>query len=95
MSAAPPVLWRPSAACVRDSNINRFIELVNQRYDVSTDNVGLSDSAQLYEWSVREPAQFWNALWDFAGVVAESRGTRTLVDGEQVRIIVLRQPEPA
>jgi acetoacetyl-CoA synthetase len=84
MSAAPPVLWRPSAARVRDSNINRFIELVNQRYDVSTDNVGLSDSAQLYEWSVREPAQFWNALWDFAGVVAESRGTRTLVDGDKM-----------
>jgi acetoacetyl-CoA synthetase len=84
MSAAPPVLWRPSAARVRDSNINRFIELVNQRYDASTDDVGLSDSAQLYEWSVREPAQFWNALWDFAGVVAESRGTRTLVDGDKM-----------
>ena len=72
----PTVLWRPSRERVARSNITRFIHLVNQRW-----NAGVRDSQQLYDWSVREPEQFWTAIWDFCGVVAETRGERVLVDG--------------
>ncbi|UCH47446.1 MAG: acetoacetate--CoA ligase [Betaproteobacteria bacterium] len=84
MSAAPPVLWQPSKDRISDSNIGRFIELANQRYEARIDGVKLRNSVDLYKWSVREPEQFWNGLWDFAGVVAEARGTRTLIDGDKM-----------
>ncbi|MEK6210373.1 MAG: acetoacetate--CoA ligase [Pseudomonadota bacterium] len=73
---APTVLWTPSAERIARSNITRFIHMVNQRW-----NAGVRDSQQLYDWSVREPEQFWTAIWDFCGVVAETRGERVLVDG--------------
>ncbi len=76
---APTVLWRPSRERIARSNITRFIHLVNQRW-----NAGVRDSQQLYDWSVREPEQFWIALWDFCGVVAETRGDRVLVDGDKM-----------
>jgi acetoacetyl-CoA synthetase len=72
----PTVLWRPSRERIARSNITRFIHLVNQRW-----NAGVRDSEQLYDWSVREPERFWTAIWDFCGVVAETRGERVLVDG--------------
>jgi len=75
----PTVLWRPSSERVAKSNITRFIHMVNQRW-----NAGVRDSQQLYDWSVHEPEQFWTAVWDFCGVVAETRGERVLVDGDKM-----------
>jgi acetoacetyl-CoA synthetase len=75
----PTILWRPSSERVAKSNITRFIHLVNQRW-----NAGVRDSQQLYDWSVHEPEQFWTAVWDFCGVVAETRGERVLVDGDKM-----------
>lgn len=77
--ASPTVLWRPSHERVAKSNITRFIHLVNQRW-----NAGARDSRQLYDWSVQEPEQFWTAIWDFCGVVAETRGERVLLDGNKM-----------
>jgi len=77
--STPTVLWRPSRERIARSNITRFIHLVNQRW-----NAGARDSQQLYEWSVREPEQFWTAIWDFCGIVAETRGERVLVDGHKM-----------
>ena len=79
MARSPGILWQPSRARIAKSNITRFIHLVNQRW-----NAGVRDSHQLYDWSVREPGQFWTAIWDFCGVVAETRGERVLVDGDKM-----------
>ncbi|MGQ0674794.1 MAG: hypothetical protein ACT4N4_01685 [Rhodospirillales bacterium] len=32
------------------------------------------DFASLRAWSVKEPVKFWTSLWDFCGVIAETRG---------------------
>ena len=77
--ASPTVLWRPSRERIARSNITRFIHLVNQRW-----NAGVRDSQHLYDWSLREPEQFWTSIWDFCGVVAETRGERVLVDGHKM-----------
>ncbi|HEV8646890.1 MAG TPA: acetoacetate--CoA ligase, partial [Burkholderiales bacterium] len=79
MAQSPSILWQPSRERIARSNITRFIHLVNQRW-----NAGVRDSQQLYDWSVREPEQFWAAIWDFCGVVAETRGERVLVDGHKM-----------
>ncbi|MYR06492.1 acetoacetate--CoA ligase [Gordonia sp. SID5947] len=46
----------------------------------------LSDYAELWQWSVDEPAQFWRALWDFYDLddIAETADGRGLVDDTDV-----------
>jgi len=79
MTQSPSVLWWPSRERIAGSNITRFMRMINQRW-----NAGVSDSRQLYDWSVREPIRFWTAVWDFCGVLAETRGERILVDGNKM-----------
>ncbi len=42
----------------------------------------LRDYGAAWQWSVDEPEAFWSALWDFCGVIAETRGDIALVDGD-------------
>ena len=84
MTTTPTVLWKPSAKRIRSSNIRRFIDLVNDRYPPAAGKAPLTDSTQLYDWSVRCPEQFWDTLWDFTGVIAQSRGSRTLADPDKM-----------
>lgn len=42
------------------------------------DEVGHSDYAGLYRWSVDRPEEFWSALWDFGGVVAQREPDRVV-----------------
>src|SRR5262245_4414531 len=39
----------------------------------------VEDYEALYRWSIEDPAAFWQALWDFAGVTGE-RGTGTALE---------------
>jgi acetoacetyl-CoA synthetase len=56
------ILWQPSEAQLAAANITRFAHACGfepMPYE------------PLYRWSVSRPDEFWNALWDFAGVVGE------------------------
>jgi acetoacetyl-CoA synthetase len=75
----PTMLWQPSPERVAQANLTRFIAQANQRWAA-----GASDHASLYEWSVREPAKFWESLWDFAGVIGEKGSAPFLVDGQRM-----------
>ena len=79
MTQSPAILWQPSKERIARSNINAFIKLVNKRWQA-----GVADSNSLYGWSVSQPEQFWTSVWDFCGVIAESRGERVLVDGDKM-----------
>ena len=76
---APPILWTPSPERIARSNISAFIKLANKQY-----KAGLKDSDSLYAWSISEPEKFWTAVWDFCGVIAETRGERVLVDADRI-----------
>ena len=67
-------LWSPSPEQIRDSNLTRFIQYVNQRFAKK-----FSTYDDLYEWSVTEIADFWKTWWDFAEVRA-SRECDTVID---------------
>ncbi len=75
MTQAATILWEPSKERIARSNISAFIKLVNKRWQA-----GVADSPALYAWSVSQPEQFWTTVWDFCGVMAETRGERALVD---------------
>ncbi len=67
-------LWVPSEERQRQANITRFIEYVNR-----THNLHLETYADLYQWSVAEPVDFWAVMWEFADLKA-SRTYDVVVD---------------
>ena len=58
-------LWEPSPERVQNTNLTRFREFVNAKYDLSLQ--GYSD---LYDWSISEAPSFWEAIWEFGGIKA-------------------------
>ena len=69
-------LWRPSAARVASTRMEEFRRLV------AVDHPEIVDSVALQRWSVTDPGEFWNRVWDFGGVIGD-KGARTFdpVDG--------------
>ncbi len=79
MSTAEP-LWAPDAERKARSNLAAF-----RTHLAETLNAGpFATYADVHEFSVRQPEQFWNALWDFAKVKASRRGDRVLIDPDKM-----------
>ncbi len=72
-------LWQPSLVRIAASNLAVFMAQVEQDWGVRHRNF-----KSLWRWSVEQPGKFWTSLWDFAGVIAETRGTRALVNGSKM-----------
>ena len=68
-------LWTPSPERVAACEMTRFRKELNGRHGLS-----LGNYRDLHAWSVAHPAEFWDAVWDFCGVIGE-KGERRLVDG--------------
>ena len=64
-------LWTPSPARVRCARLTGFIDHV-----VRTTGRRIDDYASLHQFSVERRDEFWSAVWEFCGVVAEERGSR-------------------
>ena len=77
MDAADPV-WTPSLFRIADANLTRFMTFVENR------GVRVIDYDALYDWSVAEPAAFWAAFFDFAGVAADRPHGAVLEDGDRM-----------
>ncbi len=88
--AAGPV-WTPDPARVARANLTRFLEWVRAGAP-GADHV--SDLATLYDWSVTRPEEFWPAVWEFCGVVAEERPGRTPWDRVAVGLDRMAPPDP-
>ncbi|MFM9844137.1 MAG: acetoacetate--CoA ligase [Dongiaceae bacterium] len=71
-------LWQPGSERIAAANLTRFMAAAKARW-----NVGARTYADLYAWSVTRPEQFWQSVWDFAGVIGESGGT-VLADGSKM-----------
>jgi len=72
-------LWRPSPERVAAAEITRFTELVNSAWEAQA-----RDYAALHAWSVGHKNRFWDALWGFAEVVAETKGDTVLEDAARM-----------
>lgn len=71
--AAP--LWQPDADAIAETGLAAFMRHVGAKHGVAA-----TDFAGLHRWSVAEPEAFWEAVWEFCGVIAETRGARTVAD---------------
>jgi acetoacetyl-CoA synthetase len=72
-------LWQPSPDRIKATNLSAFIGAVEKRWGGQFD-----DYASLHSWSIAEPEKFWLSLWDFTGVIAETRGTEVLRDPDKM-----------
>ena len=67
-------LWKPSAERIRQANVTRFIEYVNQKQGKQ-----IRDYFDLNQWSIDQIPDFWARLWEFAEIKA-SKGYERVVD---------------
>jgi len=75
--AAP--LWQPSRERVANANITALSRELEARHGIS-----LPDYDALHRFSLERKEDFWIAIWDICGVIAETRGDRALVDGDRM-----------
>jgi acetoacetyl-CoA synthetase len=76
MSEQP--LWSPPAETIANSNMTRFMRLVDERYGIDTGTY-----AALHRFSVERREDFWSAIWDFCGVIGE-KGEKRLENGDKM-----------
>ena len=69
------ILWQPNAERIAGAPIEHFRIFVNQRF-----NIDLQSYPELHAWSVSMSEDFWSALWDFSGIVCETKGQRVLAN---------------
>ncbi len=70
-------LWSPSPARVRNSNLERFTEFVNQKH-----HLRIGSYVDLYDWSIQNPSEFWGAAWEFAGILSSKPYDRVVENFE-------------
>jgi acetoacetyl-CoA synthetase len=71
-------LWQPGSERIAAANLTRFMAAAKARW-----NVGAKTYSDLYAWSVSKPEQFWQSVWDFAGVLGDP-GATVLADGNKM-----------
>ena len=59
------LLWKPSEDKIKNSNMYRFMGLINENY-----NQNFTEYAPLYQWSIENIPHFWAAMWEFADIKA-------------------------
>ncbi len=72
-------MWQPSEQQVQDAQVTKF----TQRLEETTGQKFQNFSA-LHTYSIEQPEGFWNAVWDYCGIVAETKGARVLVDCDKM-----------
>ena len=73
-------MWTPSQDRIEASLLAKFIAATSKQ----SGNTALDYDA-IWNWSVSSPNQFWDALWDFCGIIGDKSGpvmaqTDTLID---------------
>ncbi|MCH9815974.1 MAG: acetoacetate--CoA ligase [Actinomycetia bacterium] len=68
------LLWQPTSERIADSQMAAFAAAHQPQGDQDT----------LYEWSLRNPDAFWEAVWAFGGVIGD-RGTGPAVTDGEIR----------
>ncbi|MGC1089097.1 MAG: acetoacetate--CoA ligase [Candidatus Acidiferrum sp.] len=67
------LLWTPSAAQIEDTNLTRFRRWLDRERGLR-----FADYEALWNWSVQELEEFWQAIWDYFGVESSAPHTRVL-----------------
>ncbi len=69
------LLWKPSEDKIKNSNMYRFMGLINENY-----NQNFTEYDPLYQWSIENIPDFWAAMWEFADIKASKPYDRVIDD---------------
>jgi acetoacetyl-CoA synthetase len=72
-------LWQPSTQRIASANLAEFARQAREQWGIAAD-----DYAALHRWSVTEPAQFWQSVWTFCGVIGDQNDGPALLDGHRM-----------
>ena len=72
-------LWRPEKTRAAQTTLGAFSVWMASRAAKP-----FADYDELHRYSTEHPAEFWSALWDFAGVVGDKGAPPYLVDGDKM-----------
>ena len=72
-------LWNPSEDQMAATHMRSFMRMASRR-----SGRDLTRYDDLHAWSVGENADYWDAVWDYAGVVAETKGETVIADADKV-----------
>ncbi len=73
-------LWHPTLEQIKSANATAFIGKIQQQGATA-----ISNFDELYQWSIDNPEQFWSLVWDFTGVIAQTRGDVVLQDKHDIK----------
>ena len=73
------VLWKPSSEDITKSNLYDFLAWLERNNQVS-----INEYPTLYNWSIYNSADFWNAVWDYCGVIGDKGGKQVIVDADHM-----------
>jgi len=76
------LLSTPTKESIDRARITDFERWLADHRSVRADG----DYAELWKWSVEQPADFWASLWDYFGVLGD-RGTAPVIEGDQMPAI--------
>jgi len=79
MTESEQPLWTPSPERIARANVKQFMREIARAWGADC-----RDHAALYQWSIAEPERFWTSVWDFCGVIAESRGETALEHADRM-----------
>lgn len=68
-------LWEPSEEWIKNAEITRFIEFVNNEYGQD-----IKGGKDLYKWSVTKIPDFWEAVWKFTGIISSKPYDKVVED---------------
>jgi len=71
--------WKPSLSHIHNSQIAKFIEFIQQNHGLN-----LKDSDALYDWSIKNPEDFWSLFWQFSQIKASKLWDKVLVNGHDM-----------
>ena len=69
------LLWKPSEDKIKNSNMYRFMGLINEKY-----RQNFTEYDPLYQWSIENIPDFWAAMWEFADIKASKPYDRVIDD---------------
>lgn len=71
---AAELLWEPDKSSIQNSMLAKFVQFLEGR--TAQDFSGANEAAYfaLQGWAVANPENFWDAVWDFCGVVGDKYG---------------------
>ncbi|SPO20859.1 related to Acetoacetyl-CoA synthetase [Ustilago trichophora] len=74
-TTAQPLVWSPTADEISSTSLDKFRRLINSRF-----NLNITNYHELHAFSIDRLSDFWEAVWDYAGIRATSRFSSVLSD---------------